>query len=282
MPRFIAHLLLVALIGPFATASDESLCNLQQVTDQIWCGAAPRTADDFAAVAELGVRTVVSVDGEKPAVKTAQGNGLRYVHIPIGYDGVPRSAQLAVARLLRDVQGPFYFHCHHGKHRGPTMAALAGLTSEVLDERQALACLRKAGTSADYTGLWQSVLDWKPASKQEQLPQLVEIAETSSLVDHMVAANRLHRRLHAIYVGGANDNKPTKQRELAALLYESLYESARLSDVRDNRALSDQFRSAIAAAETLKVELKRDTPGSAKTAFERLSHSCTACHADFR
>lgn len=281
MQRFTVHLLLVCLLGGFARASEVRLGNLQQVADQIWCGATPGTSEDFAAIAKLGVRIIVSVDGEKPAVENAQKHNLRYVHIPIGYDGVPRGAQLMLVRLIRDAQGPYYFHCHHGKHRGPTMAALAGVASESLTEHQALSILRKAGTSTDYTGLWQSVQNWKPATSNELLPELVEFAETSSLVGHMVVANRSYLGLKAIYADRANQSKITKQREMAALLYESLYESARLPTVRDNQALSKQFGEAIAVAEMLRAELKRERSSTA-TIFGRLSKSCTACHAAFR
>ena len=55
-------------------------------------GAEPHEDVAFAELAELGVRTVVSVDGAKPQADAARHHGLRYVHIPIGYDGVSEEA----------------------------------------------------------------------------------------------------------------------------------------------------------------------------------------------
>ena len=44
------------------------------------------------------MRTVISVDGARPDVVRAHSFGLRYVHLPIGYDGVPREQALRIAR----------------------------------------------------------------------------------------------------------------------------------------------------------------------------------------
>ena len=51
----------------------------------------------FAALASMGIRTLVSMDGARPDVDGARRHGLRYVHIPVGYSGMePGSiAQLA-------------------------------------------------------------------------------------------------------------------------------------------------------------------------------------------
>ncbi|MEM6655987.1 MAG: hypothetical protein AAF596_09305, partial [Planctomycetota bacterium] len=71
-----------------------------------------------------GVRTLVSVDGARPDVALAAEHGLRYVHVPFGYDGIPREARLALTRVARDRQGGVYVHCHHGRHRGPAAAVV--------------------------------------------------------------------------------------------------------------------------------------------------------------
>ena len=84
-----------------------------------------RGPKDCAELARLGVKTIVNVDGATPKLEMAQKYGLDYIHIPIGYDGITAEQSAAMVRVMREREGPFYFHCHHGKHRGPTAAAVA-------------------------------------------------------------------------------------------------------------------------------------------------------------
>ena len=79
----------------------------------------------FGYLQEQGVRTIISVDAAEPDVALAEAFGMRYVHIPIGYGAVDAKTKLKLTRAVRDLPRPIYVHCHHGKHRGPTAAALA-------------------------------------------------------------------------------------------------------------------------------------------------------------
>ncbi|MCA9270201.1 MAG: hypothetical protein KDA41_17085, partial [Planctomycetales bacterium] len=123
------------------------LHNLMQLTPRIFCGGQPEGEAAMQELKSLGVATIVSVDGARPALEEAQAAGLEYVHIPIGYDGVSEAAGLAIARLVRDRDGPFYIHCHHGTHRGPAAAAVACIAAGATDGQGAVEILRRAGTS---------------------------------------------------------------------------------------------------------------------------------------
>lgn len=57
--------------------------NLQHVSANVWSGGAPESDEAFASLNELGIRTIVSVDGARPDVAAARRYGLRYVNIPI-------------------------------------------------------------------------------------------------------------------------------------------------------------------------------------------------------
>src|SRR5262245_3837035 len=92
------------------------LPNVYRVTDRLYSGGSPVGDTGFASLQKLGIRTVISVDGVRPDVQRARKHGLRYIHLPIGYDGVPRAKALRLARAVRDLPGPVYLHCHHGKH----------------------------------------------------------------------------------------------------------------------------------------------------------------------
>ena len=74
-----------------------------------------------------GRKTVLTLDGAQPDVETAKRHGLRYVHVPIGYDGIPAARALELAKTFQTLEpsGPIFVHCHHGKHRGPAACSIA-------------------------------------------------------------------------------------------------------------------------------------------------------------
>ena len=82
--------------------------------------------EGFATLAAMGVKTIISVDGGAPDVAAAKAAGIRYIHLPMGYDGCEESRVLELTRATRDSmeRGGVYIHCHHGKHRSPAAAAV--------------------------------------------------------------------------------------------------------------------------------------------------------------
>jgi protein tyrosine phosphatase (PTP) superfamily phosphohydrolase (DUF442 family) len=98
--------------------------NAFRATDRIYSGSQPEGEEAFAAFARLGVKTIVSVDGSKPDVEAARKHGLRYVHLPYGYDGIPTNRMVELVKLAAEGSGPLFVHCHHGRHRGPAAVAV--------------------------------------------------------------------------------------------------------------------------------------------------------------
>ena len=41
-----------------------------------------------------------------------------------GNAGINEDEIAMIAKTFREVEGPFYVHCYHGKHRGPAAAAI--------------------------------------------------------------------------------------------------------------------------------------------------------------
>ncbi|MEM7316885.1 MAG: hypothetical protein AAF497_27450, partial [Planctomycetota bacterium] len=70
-----------------ATRDKHSIVNLRRVNERLYCGGLPETAADFQHLADLGIKSIVSVDGLRPKSVLAARYGLRYVHLPFGYDG---------------------------------------------------------------------------------------------------------------------------------------------------------------------------------------------------
>ena len=56
------------------------LHNAHRVTEKVLSGAAPEGEAAFRKLRDLGVKTIISVDGAKPDVELARRYGLRYVH----------------------------------------------------------------------------------------------------------------------------------------------------------------------------------------------------------
>jgi protein tyrosine phosphatase (PTP) superfamily phosphohydrolase (DUF442 family) len=131
------------------------LLNVYRITEKLYSGSSPNGDLGFRSLQKLGIKTVISVDGARPDITTARSHGMRYVHIPFGYDGIPPAQILRLAKAVRDLPGPIYIHCHHGMHRGPAAASAIHLC---LDKsctiEQALAEMHRAGTDPHYTGLY--------------------------------------------------------------------------------------------------------------------------------
>ncbi len=263
------------------------LQNLQQLTERIYVGGEPHEDVAFAELAELGVQTVVSVDGAKPQVAAARHHGLRYVHIPIGYDGVSEEAGKSLAQLMRTVEGPIYIHCHHGKHRGPAAAAVACLAEGKVDHKAARKILEQSGTSPAYAGLWRDVEKYQPPPDGAVLPALVEFAKVDSLTAAMAQLDRATDHLKLCQAANWRpiaEHPDITARQEALLVREGLHEAARqLTDVqRADARIVEWFAAAEQTAQELERALEANDAILAAKHMEVLSKSCQQCHKAYR
>ncbi|MFO1501732.1 MAG: sulfur transferase domain-containing protein, partial [Verrucomicrobiota bacterium] len=167
------------------------LDNAFRVSDNIYSGSQPETDATFAALAKLGVKTIVSVDGSKPDVERAHRYGLHYVHVPFGYGGIPTNRVAELVKAVATKPGPFYVHCHHGMHRGPAAVAVICENNGTWSPSQAVAWLHQAGTSQEYPGLFRAASEFRKPTDAElaAVKSLPETAASTSLVDAMVAVD---------------------------------------------------------------------------------------------
>lgn len=84
--------------------------NVHQISPMFIRGSQPVTESDFAELAKMGVKVVVSVDGARPQVEWARKHGMRYVHVPMGYDGLSRAEQVLLYKAFLTLKGPFFVH----------------------------------------------------------------------------------------------------------------------------------------------------------------------------
>ncbi|MCB9933512.1 MAG: hypothetical protein H6841_08835 [Planctomycetes bacterium] len=237
------------------------LHNVVRISDWLYSGAQPEGPQDFAALAELGIKTIISVDGARPDVTAAKAAGLRYVHIPFGYDGVPVEARAQLARATAECARPIYVHCHHGKHRGPAGAAIVYRCDSDCTADEAAEIMRVAGTGEEYAGLWRDVKAHDPSIEKPSAQPLAESAEVPGMAARMAEIDRAMDRLKA------GDS------QAALLVEEGLRECLRFLDERAEPDLRERFERAVANATKA-----RENPGQTEPT-RQLAKDCKGCHS---
>ena len=274
----------------------DAIENLFQVSGRLFSGGQPNGEKGFRELSKLGVKTILSVDGARPDVEAARRAGMRYVHIPVGYDGVSRPSALQIVKAVTTLPGPIFIHCHHGKHRGPSAVALCGLATDGWSHTQALNWLKQAGTSTDYQGLFSSVRGFVAPSAAELAgvsPDLPAQAKVNSLIEAMVAIDEHWDRLKA---SRGQQEVPSKgEREIdpaheALLLSEAFRELTRLEETRTRGDdLVARMHAAERASTALRSALSEAGPSPSPasrarvdSAFAAVSKTCSSCHAQHR
>jgi protein tyrosine phosphatase (PTP) superfamily phosphohydrolase (DUF442 family) len=263
------------------------LHNLMQVTGSVYSGAEPKTEAAFQQLADLGVKVIVSVDGAKPKVDLAKKYGMRYVHIPIGYDGIDAEAGRSFARAADELNETTYVHCHHGEHRGPAGAAAICVARGDADGERALRILERAGTSKGYAGLWRDVQGYRRPVEKEELPELVAVAEVGSLAAAMAQIDRASDNLKLCQADDWQtpaDHPDISPSQEALLLKEGFHETIRqLAESNDN---DEQFltwmKESEQSATQLEAALKAGDMTAVQSTFGAIQSQCKRCHAEHR
>jgi len=268
---------------------DPAVHRLIQVSPRILSGAAPEAGDEafFQSLAARGVKTVVSVDGARPDVETARRYGIRYVHIPFGYDGVPPEAALQIASAMEQSAGPVYFHCHHGQHRGPAAAAIALRVESGCSGEQATGLMRLAETDPKYKGLWRDVEAWTPPQPGAPRPVLHEIAPVGNFAAGMATMDRTWDRIKLIQAAGWQvppdhpDLVPAQEAKILAEMQAAL--TGVLS--AEQQADADFVRLLLASqteSQALQAALESGDAAGAEQRYAALKKACSACHDSYR
>lgn len=271
--------------------------NVVAYHDNYWSGSMPEGEKGFDTLAGMGVKTIISVDGGAPDVEAAKARGIRYIHLPIGYNGFDEDRKLELTRATRDAlkQGPVYIHCHHGKHRSAGAAGTAVVGLGMASPEAMIARMKVSGTAAGYKGLYAcvnsaSVLSLamvdaaNPNFPERALPagflksmveidefteQLKEVekagwtvpADHPDLVPAAVAGNLSNLLRHASTTTKAR----TKPAEFAELLVKNSDQAAMLEDMiaageKDTKKLSDQFQLVAATCKDCHTKFRDEPP----------------------
>ncbi len=260
--------------------------NVHDLGHGILCGGGPQGDAGFAALEAMGVRTLLSVDGMEPDLERARGHGMRYVHVPIGYDSVGTNALRRLAKAVSTLPGPFYIHCHHGRHRGPAAAAAVARSLHRWTAPQASAWLLLAGTDPRYGGLHRDATNAQPFPHDEIAriaDPLPERTPVEPLVRVMVAVDQEFEALRS-QRGNAFGPPTEAEAATATRLSELFREAARLDGSGTAGVeLRHGLKEAAEEASRLAAQLlaARD-PSVTENTFRRLTESCVRCHRRHR
>lgn len=273
-----------------APENREDLHNVFHLSDDIVSGGEPHSEEAFAHLAEMGVKTIVSVDGKTPDAETAARYGLRYVHVPIRYSGFDEDELLGLAKTFRELEGPFYVHCFHGVHRGPAAAAVGRVVLDGASREQAAAEMRQwCGTSEKYQGLYEAIVSGELPSSEETDSFAFDFPaakSASGVRESMVVMSRAFDHLKAL--AGRDWQIDPSHPDLdsgneAQILLDSLRQCVALDEVS---APPEDFRGwlgdALSASEELAEALDAGATGRAAEALTRIGESCKSCHAAYR
>jgi protein tyrosine phosphatase (PTP) superfamily phosphohydrolase (DUF442 family) len=253
------------------------LRNVIRVNDWLYTGSEPEGASGFQSLHDLGIRTVITVDGMKPDLDHSGKHGMRYVHIPIGYNAIPPDRVLRIAQAMKELPRPIYLHCHHGKHRGPA-AAMAGL--RCLDpswtDQTGRKFLAFAGTDPQYPELYQSVESARLVPAEAFAGMAADFpaaAPVPGTVERMLDLDRIMQRMNARHA----QNQPFDAKD-AVELKEAFRELIRESADRPEEYLRILKEGESGADQILAPR----SPWSVSNGFLTAAGTCHRCHTLFR
>ncbi len=268
-------------------------------------GSAPEGEAGFETLAGMGVKTIISVDGAVPEVSQAEARGMRYIHLPIGYNGFDEARRRQLVRATRDAlrDGPVYIHCHHGKHRSAGAAAAVAASLGWMTGEEGVARMMVSGTAPNYTGLYACAMEAGAMSEQEvdAVPaEFVSVWKPTDFVAAMVEVDEVVEHLRAIERAGWKvpgdhpDLVPAAEAGRLVDLYRAMaadpatikHPAEFAAWLEASRAEAQAMEDALAGvgrgAGDIAAESAAELAGELSVRFKRLNASCKSCHAKYR
>ena len=133
------------------------ILKLARVSDSLYRGGHP-SAEGFAKLKGLGVRTVVSLRTFNVHRSRLQGLGLRYVHISFKAGHPEDEDVVRFLKVMADpANHPVFVHCKWGTDRGGMMAAVYRIVVQGWPKDRAIAEMRAMGYEEDK---WPQMRDY--------------------------------------------------------------------------------------------------------------------------
>lgn len=256
--------------------------NFYQISSDLYSGGEPYSPEAFALLKKHNIKSIITVDAAIPQVELARQHGIRYIQIPIGYDGIATNTANEIAQAFELAPKPIYVHCHHGKHRGPTACMVIGVAHYNWTQQQAVNWLHDAGTAEAYKGLYQTARDFKQAdyqpNRQKSLKDFPETAKVDQLPRAMADMGRIYDLLKK-----HNRNNEILKFDQAILLQEAFHEMQR---TEFNKAQPQDYRNWMKKSEDISIQLRtaldnKNVPLASKL-YKSLASTCKQCHIKYR
>jgi protein tyrosine phosphatase (PTP) superfamily phosphohydrolase (DUF442 family) len=279
--------------SPADQAAAVAVHNYKRLSPILARGAVPEGDAAFAALAAAGIKTILTVDGAVPDVDAAKRHGIRYVHIPIGYDGIPSATALELAKTFEQLapSGPIFVHCHHGKHRGPAGCEIAHIVLDGATNDEAIADMKVAGTDPKYKGLYESIRTFRKPTPEDLAPvkaDMPEVAPAGTRGVAMAAIDSTWDRLKVVRTAtwsSPPDHADVDPSHEAVILAEGLREFGRRPEIASE---SEAFRKLLLDTENAAWDLSKALEKGAvdaikaEAAFTVAQKNCASCHTQFR
>jgi protein tyrosine phosphatase (PTP) superfamily phosphohydrolase (DUF442 family) len=265
------------------------LHNVYHLSKNVISGSEPHGREGLERIASYGVKTILSVDGKAPDAKTAEELGMRYVHVPIQYKGITPGEILLIAKTFRELEGPFYVHCFHGKHRGPAAAAIGRVVLDGVPRDEAIAEMRQyCGTAQSYEGLYKVVAMGDVPSAKETAAVKWDFPAAHGFTGFrgsMIAVSRHYDNVEAMAKRKWEvdpDHPDLNPAHEATLVADALSQGLTCGEkLCENTEFAKMMSDSEAAARALSAALLGKADAWSATAdreFKALKNLCSACH----
>jgi len=259
--------------------------NVLRIADNVYAGSSAASDAALDHIQEMGIKVIVSVDAAVPPIEEASARGMRYVQVPLGFNGIPRAQALALTRAIKEAEGPVYVHCLDGSNRAPAAAAMGCIGAGLIDHAAAAAVRKRVETGTAYAGLWRDVAAFQPPPPDTELPELLEVAEVSTFKAAMTMIDRSYRKV--TYCADAQWRTPPRHPDLmpdssAQALWHGFLEASRENPFPDDPRFTRWLLAAKAHAQGVQDAMIPVDPAVASKHLKALQKSCTQCHNAYR
>jgi len=181
LPTFLIVAACAAALGLLAGCSvshsdrpvdpETGILNFAKVSDGVWRGGQP-SAESFAKLKAMGVRTVVSLRTFEVDRRLLKGLGLKYLHISFKAGHPETEDVLEFLKTVEDpANRPVFVHCKWGTDRSGMMVAAYRIVLEGWSKEQALEEMRAMGFNEGWDSLRDYIEELDAAAIQERLRQ---------------------------------------------------------------------------------------------------------------
>jgi len=154
----------------------DALPNFHRVSDQLYRGAQPTSAEGFRFLEDMGIKTVVNLRWLHSDRSMLRGTGLAYESIRMKAWHAEDEDIVRFLQIVTDpARQPVFVHCQHGADRTGTMCAIYRVVVQGWDKEDAVREMRYGGFG--FHEIWTGLPKYIRALDVQTIRQNVDIPE---------------------------------------------------------------------------------------------------------